>query len=251
MSNKKAVLFDTETTGTQESDRVIQLGLLVIDNLDNIRSYTFAEDLCSTTTEMSFDAMSVNHITPEMLEGKPNLTSTMTYAILESYNNNDADTYFLAHNINFDIEMLKKDGFVCSGKLIDTQRCIKHLVPEEKSYKLQYLRYKLGLYKEDEKYPVAEIMAHSALGDVFTMHQLLIVMKDIVSTKYPDADFFEKLFELSNTPVFVKKFPFGKYKDTELSLIPTDYIEWALRTLNDLGADLKFSLEETLRDRRK
>ena len=244
--NRKVVLFDTETTGKELDDRIIQLGVLVADSSD-IYQYTHHEDFCQAVVPINVEAMEIHHITPEMLYGMDSIEKTYSFNLLHS--SNSTENYFVAHNINFDLNMLTKENFVCCAKVIDTHRCAKHLLKQFKTHRLQYLRYALELYKQDDIYPSDDIMAHSALGDVFTMHQLLNHLLDVLKRDEPNKDPFEYLAELTKQPVLIDEFPFGKHKDIELHLIPTDYIEWALRTLTDLGDDLTFSLKQTLKNR--
>ncbi len=41
----KYILFDTETTGNQEEDRIIQVGAMVVDSKGKIEVF---DELCST-----------------------------------------------------------------------------------------------------------------------------------------------------------------------------------------------------------
>lgn len=241
--NKKVILFDTETTGKEIEDRIIQLGVLVADSSD-IYQYTHHEDFCQAIVPINVEAMEVHHITPEMLYGMDSIEKTYSFNLLQSCNN--TENYFVAHNINFDLNMLTKENFVCCAKIIDTHRCAKHLLKQFKTHRLQYLRYALGLYKQDDIYPSDDIMAHSALGDVFTMHQLLNHLLDILKRDEPNKDPFEHLVELTKQPVLIEEFPFGKHKGDKLYTIPSSYLNWALSNINDLSEDLRYSIQITL-----
>ena len=139
------VLFDTETTGNQEEDRVIQFGAMIVDQKGKIEAF---DEFCSTDIEIKLEAMEVHNITPDLLIGKPKATETSFYERLEELNSNQ--NYLIAHNISFDMGMLKKEGFVNQYQIIDTLRCAKHLVPELPYHRLQYIRYALDLYKVEE-----------------------------------------------------------------------------------------------------
>lgn len=240
----KVLLFDTETTGKDIQDRIIQLGLAIAD-IGDITNFVHIEDFCSAPVPINIEAMEVHHITPEMLIGKKEISEVDSYINLCLHNNDS--NYFVAHNINFDLNMLAKEGFVCHAKIIDTHRCAKHLLKEFKTHRLQFLRYALGLYKQDMFYPVESINAHSALGDVFTMHQLLNHLLDNLKRDEPERDPFEYLVELTKQPVLVEEFPFGKHKGDKLYTIPTSYLNWALSNINDLSEDLRYSIQITLK----
>ena len=61
------VLFDTETTGNQEEDRVIQFGAMVVDKSGKVEAF---DELCSTDVAIKLEAMEVHNITPNLLVGK-------------------------------------------------------------------------------------------------------------------------------------------------------------------------------------
>ena len=119
------VLFDTETTGNQEEDRVIQFGAMIVDQKGKIEAF---DELCSTSTPIKLEAMEVHNITPDLIEGKPLAIDTNFYKRLEELNS--SENFLIAHNINFDLEMIKKEGFVNKYQIIDTLRCAKHLFAE-------------------------------------------------------------------------------------------------------------------------
>jgi len=60
----KYILFDTETTGNQERDRIIQIGAMIVHDKTNIE---IIDELCSTPVPISIEAMEVHNITPELL----------------------------------------------------------------------------------------------------------------------------------------------------------------------------------------
>ncbi len=242
----KYVLFDTETTGNQEEDRVIQLGAMVVGAKGEVEVY---DELCSSTVEIKIEAMEVHNITPDMIEGKEPFNTTKFYNDLQGLNSEK--NYLIAHNIQFDLGMLKKEGFVNRMKLIDTLRCSKHLFPDSNYHRLQYFRYSLGLYKEEKKEAQKHnivIKAHDAIGDVLVMKLLLSKLVAKVKEQYPHINPMLKLEELTNIPVFMKSFKFGKYKGEQIDDIARSdagYIKWMLKSL-ELDEDLKYTLERVL-----
>ena len=142
----KYIILDTETTGIGELDKIIQLGYIVLGKpSEPIEVYN---EFCSCDKEISLGAMEVHHITPEMIEGKPLCTDMQAYKRLVELNSDD--NYMIIHNAPFDLTMLEKEGFKNQMQLIDTLRCAKHLYPESEYHRLQYFRYSLDLYKEEE-----------------------------------------------------------------------------------------------------
>jgi len=242
----KYVLFDTETTGNQSEDKIIQIGAMVVGAKGEVDVYN---ELCSSDVPIKVEAMEVHNITPEILEGKSNFKSTRFYNDLATLNSEQ--NYLIAHNIQFDLGMLEKEGVVNRMKLIDTLRCSKHLYPDSNYHRLQYFRYSLGLYKDElneaQKYNII-IKAHDAIGDVLVMKLLLSKLVARVKEQYVGVNPMVKLEELTRTPVMMKNFKFGKYKGEEIADIARSdagYIKWMLKSL-DLDDDLKYTLERTL-----
>jgi DNA polymerase III epsilon subunit-like protein len=236
------ILFDTETTGNQEEDRIIQVGALILYG----RELEVYDELCSTPQKMSIEAMEVHHITPNMIADKPLYRETAFAKRLEELNH--AGNYLIAHNISFDLGMVQKEGFSNQYQLIDTVRCAKHLYPELPYHRLQYLRYALELYREEkteaDKINIT-IKAHEAIGDVLILKLLLSKLRERCETAFPEAKVMEKLVELTHTPVMMKTFKFGKYKGRKVEEIAHEdagYLRWMRKNL-DLDEDLTYTLD--------
>ena len=240
------VLFDTETTGNQEEDRVIQFGAIIVDQKGNIETF---DEFCSSDVEIKLEAMEVHNITPDLLEGKPKAIETTFYKRLEELNT--PENYLIAHNISFDMSMIEKEGFINSYQIIDTLRCAKHLFPNMPYHRLQYLRYALELYKyeqaEAQKYNIT-IKAHDAMGDVLVMKLFLSKLVTRCREIYPDYNPIEKLVELTKTPVLIQTFKFGKYRNREIKEVAQEdpgYLNWMKSNL-ELDEDMKYTLDKIL-----
>lgn len=238
----KYILFDTETTGAGVQDRIIQVGAMVVHGRDEIEVY---DELCSTDVPIAIEAMEVHNITPDVIENQPPYDELeFTKKILEY---NHPDNYLIAHNISFDLGMLEKEGFENAYTLIDTLRCAKHLLPDSPYHRLQYLRYALELYKiegiEANKLGIT-IKAHDAIGDVLVMKLLLSELVKRTQAKFTDVNPMVKLAELTQTPVLMKTFKFGKYKDREIEEIckaDSGYIKWMQGNM-ELDEDMAYTL---------
>ncbi len=244
----KYILLDTETTGAGENDRIIQLGYMVLEG-NTLEVYN---EFCSTDVPISYGAMEVHNITPEMIEGKPKCSELPAYNKLLELNTQE--NYLIIHNAPFDIGMLEKEGFSNQMQLIDTLRVAKHILPNEEAHRLQYFRYSMGIYKEEEaeaKKLGIEIKAHDAIGDVLTLKLLLSKLRKLVQEKYPSENSVAKMVELTQTPIFIEKFRFGKYKDKtlkEVALQDRSYLEWMLNKMENLDEDLRYSIEKVLQE---
>ena len=240
------VLFDTETTGNQEQDRIIQVGAMIVHSKENIEIF---DELCSTTVPISLEAMEVHNITPDVIENQPPYAETAFSKKVVELNNKE--NYLIAHNIGFDLGMLEKEGFTNNYTLIDTVRCAKHLLPDSPYHRLQYLRYALDLYKTEQaeahKLGVT-IKAHDAIGDVLVMKLLLSKLVQLTQESFPGMNPMQKMAELTQTPVIMKTFKFGKYKGREIEEIANEdmgYVKWMRNNL-DLDEDMTFTLDHYL-----
>ena len=165
------ILFDTETTGASQEDKIIQFGSIIVNQKGNLEIF---DELCSCDIPIKLEAMEVHNITPDLLENKPKAVDTKFYKRLNELN--ISENFLIAHNINFDLDMLIKEGFENNLQLIDTLRCARHLYPELPYHRLQYLRYALELFKNEEqeaKKLNIVIKAHDAIGDVLVMKLFL------------------------------------------------------------------------------
>ncbi len=236
------VLFDTETTGNQEQDRIIQVGAMIVHSKDNIEIF---DELCSAPVPINIEAMEIHNITPDVIENQPSYAeTTFSKKVLEL---NIKDNYLIAHNISFDLGMIEKEGFKNNYTLIDTVRCAKHLLPDSPYHRLQYLRYSLELYKTEQaeasKLGIT-IKAHDAIGDVLVMKLLLSKLVLLTQEKFPGINPMKKMAELTQIPVKMKIFKFGKYKGREKEEISKEdmgYIKWMRKNL-DLDEDMMFTL---------
>jgi exodeoxyribonuclease X len=241
------ILFDTETTGREEEDRIIQVGAMVLHNNHEPEVYS---ELCKSEVPVGLEAMEVHHITNEMLLNKPSFEALGFTKMIQSYNS--SVNYLIAHNINFDLGMLEKEDFQNQYITIDTLRCAKHLLPELPYHRLQYLRYALELYKTEEeeaKNLNITITAHDALSDVLILKLLVSKLVAIIKEQSLSNNPMLYLAELTTQPVLLKTFKFGKYKGRVIEEVAKEnrgYLEWMMKNMEDLDEDLKFTLEHYL-----
>jgi DNA polymerase-3 subunit epsilon/exodeoxyribonuclease X len=239
----KYLLFDTETTGGAQEDRIIQIGLMVVHSKTEIEVY---DEMCLSEIDIKLEAMEVHNITPDMLEGKPKCIDTIAYQKIEEYNNES--NYLIAHNIKFDMGMIEKEGFINQYKTIDTLRCARHLFSDLPYHRLQYLRYALELYKTEEQEAKSlniTIKAHDAIGDVLVMKLFLTQLIARCMEEYSGINPMEKLVQLTTTPVKIKTFRFGKYKGQEIEKVAQEdngYLSWMLNNMSDLDEDMRYTL---------
>lgn len=243
----KFVLLDTETTGAGDSDRIIQLGYMVLDG----KSVDVYNDLCSAEVPIGYGAMEVHGITPDMIEGKPVCTQTNAFQTLQELNT--PDNVLIIHNAPFDLGMLAKEDFISRMRLIDTLRCARHLFEDEEAHRLQYFRYRLGLYKIEQAEADAlgiEVKAHDAIGDVLVLKLFLTELRKRLQERFEGVNPIDKMVELTQTPVFyTRPLKFGKYKGktlTEIAEADRGYLTWMLGNMDSLDEDMRYSIGRVL-----
>jgi exodeoxyribonuclease X len=151
------IFLDTETTGTGSADRLCQIAF-------KIKGGNTVNERFNPGMPITIDAMTVHHITNEMVRDKPSFRNTDTWSKLRDLVNSDGYV-MVAHNAAFDVVMLKKEGIepknvICTMKL--ARRFDKDgVIPK---YGLQYLRYYLKLN--------VDATPHTALGDILVLEAL-------------------------------------------------------------------------------
>jgi exodeoxyribonuclease X len=165
-----------------------------------------------------------------------------TKALFES-----PDTIAVAHNAAFDVAILKKED-IAVPKVICTMKVARALDPEDKipSYRLQYLRYYLGIEVEG-------VNAHDAWGDVVVLEQLFErLLAKLVKEKGDEANALKEMIAISAKPSLVRTIRFGKYAGRKFADILKEdrgYLEWLLKQKQqnpDGDEDMIYSLEEYL-----
>ena len=204
---KETLLFlDTETTGLSENDRLIQLAY------KNSKTGKIVNELYSPGMPIGFESMSVHHITEEDVKNKPAFKGSKEFKELEELIKSGA--IIVAHNAQFDIGMLEREGlktdrFICTKKVA--------IAADEKgelpSHRLQYLRY---FYKVQ-----LDAQAHSADGDIAVLEKIY--------DRYAERFSIEEMLEISSNPSLILRFPFGKHKDqliTDVAKEDKSYLVW-------------------------
>jgi len=213
----KLIFIDTETTGIDPEDKLIQVAYRSTDGTD-------INELFKPDLDVKINAMAVHHITEKMISDKPEFKNSSVYNDLEK--RFAAGEIFVAHNAKFDILMLEKEGLKI-GTYIDTLKVARHLDPDAKieSYAMQYLRYLLGIE--------IEATAHDAWGDILVLEQVYYrMLKKIMSEKNITQDeAIKEMIKISAKPSLIRVIGFGKYRGEKLEDISKSdpgYLKWLL-----------------------
>lgn len=229
----KPLFLDVETTGTKPEDRLIQLAYKMRG------SHTWGNCLFKPSLPISIEAMSTHHITEEDVENCPPFVGHSLYDELQSHFNNP-ETVFVAHNAQFDMGFLTREGIKLPASHICTMKMAHHHDKEGKldRHTLQFLRYLYGLKFE------TRIDPHDAMSDVLVLEKLFAFYEEFYS--------IEEMVAISAKPILLKKFPFGKYKGEWFKDVvkrDLDYLLWMRRGITDLDENLKYTLEYYINNR--
>jgi DNA polymerase III epsilon subunit-like protein len=224
------IFLDTETTGTENKDRLCQLAYK--QNTGEIVNELFKPPL-----PIEIEAMSIHHITNEMVADRPAFKDSHDYQKLFDLLNDD-ENILVAHNANFDVDMLIKEG-IHPKKFICTLKLARHLDPNGviPKYNLQYLRYFLGIK--------IQATAHDALGDILVLEKLFERLFARMNKDFSSDQVEDKMIEVSNNPVLLSRMLFGKHKGQLFKDIPVDYLQW-LSGKNDLDEDMRYTIDHYL-----
>lgn len=239
----KIIILDTETTGGGVSDRICQLSFLVCD--EELEIEAVYNDLCIPPLPISFEAMAIHHITPEMIEGTSTCKDSNAFKALCELNH--PSNLLVIQNAAFDLGMLEKEGFVSSMQLIDTFRILRAFYPNDgASSSLQYKRYQWGLYKAEKEQCNAlgiNLSAHDALSDVIVLRNLF----EKLSTEHS----LPKMILACEAPMILEYIPYGKHKGKRFVDVAKDArgdLHYMLKSESldqDLRASLEYALEQT------
>lgn len=221
---KNLIFLDTETTGKE--GRLIQLAF-TFGGID------FVDILFKPPVPIEIEAMSVHHITENMVEDKESFSTSVYKEKLQE----DLDKRVLVcHNVAFDSAVLEREGLVV-GKKICTMKAAQTLW-DFPQYKLQYLRYALGIE--------IDASAHDAGGDVLVLVKIFNLLKaNLMSKGSSEDEAIERMIEISDEPVLLKTVPFGKYRGQKFEEVKDhSYFIWMLGT--DIGEDLRHTLNHYL-----
>ena len=247
MSNGNLLFFDTETTDTQSKD-ILQLAIVTENPKIYLNMYF------KPIQEISFGAMAIHNITPEDVVNRDLFEEAQLPAegidpefkgnTLKEYLEFLAQKYiWIAHNIDFDVEVLEKKGIEIPNTICTLKVARNALTTEEgkdlESYKLQYLRYYLGLYKNEDK---EHVKAHDALSDVYFLRDLYRYLES--NTKLS----IENMMLITKQPQVMREMSFGKYMGRtfeEIERVDREYLEWLVESMSD-KPDLQWNAQQAL-----
>ncbi len=253
------LFFDTETTGilkdeygnTTSNGSMIQLAYRKLEDSKKIDENLFF----MTDTEIEVGSMAVHWIYPKLLEEKSGwkyLDDEARQKLSIIMNEN----IIVAHNIDFDRDVLGKEGISYTYKQIDTLKVAKVLWSEwvlqnskgkDPEYvNLQYLRYFFELYEINDADWVEECTtAHDAFGDVVVLENIFYSLFNIIKNKLniSDEEVLETMMSMTRKEfILIKTMRIGKYRGKsfeEVAKIDSGYLQWIIWA--DFTEDIKYT----------
>jgi DNA polymerase III epsilon subunit-like protein len=220
------LIADTETSGFGKPPDAMAVEIAWMEVDDDLNILEQWHSLIDPEIPISPGASGVHHITAEHVADAPTIDEFFSVVHPGKITGN---VVFIAHNAPFDRPYWMPWIENCVGE-IDTLRVVKRLFPDVQNHKLQTLRYEFGLNSGD---------AHSALGDVITLHSLLRKIREEHGVTLAE------LLTRSAEPLFIHKMGFGKHRGQSIHSVPKDYLKW-LRGTDNLDPDLAYTIDKVM-----
>lgn len=241
----RVAVMDTETTGVDEEDQVVELAILTCE----VREFSLAGKVRQTlspismfstfvrpTVEVKPEARAVHHITDVELDMSPTMTELIRWrGFLPELR---GDVVVAAHNLDFDermlIQSLAAAGVPCPDAALPhpqrrlcTYRAARHLYPTARRHTNQYLRYWLGI---DIR---LSIPPHRACADVMVTYMLLRRMLEHATLR--------ELCEMRHAPALLPVCPVGKFRGQPWESVDSGMLRWII------GRDFELDVLHTAR----
>lgn len=213
---RAAIVIDFETTD-KDPTKAKPVEVAVVDCRRAAAMSYLLNPGCPIPPETS----AIHHIVDSDVEGKPDWDTVFTYidqSISSAYTLNNLynlPVILVAHNADYEKEILKPKEFSAPVEWIDTYKCALVLYPDAPSFSNEGLRYWLKLGERGRKYSQT---THSALHDCQVTKLIYLNLLE----KATEAE----LIEISKLPAQYPRILFGKHRDCTWPEIPHDYLLW-------------------------
>jgi len=230
------VVTDTETTGFT-NNHILELASVIL--MDNGEQHEWYE-MAWPSSEIEQEASDTHGITFDNLKGCRKDTEVVAEwwdDLCRLSQEHDCEPIIIAcHNAYYDLKALRKYVEIpLDFNNVCTMRLGRLYNPESLNHKLVELHSYLGL-KGDYK-------AHSAMDDVYMCLNILNHYCNIKKVNYMT------LAKRLKNPISLATMPFGKHKDSPMSVVPGNYMNYLLG-FNDLDPDVAYSFRLELERRR-
>lgn len=249
-------IFDTETTGNNEQrvDKPIEIAVV---HWNYKKGFLGMPKSWLVNPQMPIHpaAIAVHGLTDEDVEDAPLLEE-----VLPEVHDYIGDTILVAHNINFDLNMLPSLRTLPNHQ-VDSLRFVRHIYQlgeighkgqDLSSHKMQELRYWLNL-----KVDTMGLQAHRAAADILVTGEVFAAtMKLFLERSFSET--IGDMIQFVLAPIMIEKMSFGKYKGVKISEAivkemntSKNYFSWLLKSVHKgnmkIDDDLKYSIEYYLK----
>lgn len=231
-AGRTVVVLDTETTGADpETAALVEVAGAMLDAPLGVDSC-----LANPGVPIPPEASATHHIVDADVAGAVSPVDAVSGCLGGQL---IAADVWVAHNAAYDRGILSRvmRRFADESKWLCTWRCAMHVWPDAPSHKNQVLRYWLGL--DVGELPAGE-HAHRAAYDAVVTRALLgrlLVERPL-----------DELLALQHQPVVQTKIRFGKHAGKSWDDVPTDYIQWMLRS-GGFDPDVTHTAQEQMKNR--
>jgi exodeoxyribonuclease X len=228
---------DTETTGLDEDDQIVELGLALSEWDPAARALSLVSTFSSLvrpTVPVKPDARANHHITDAQLARAKAARQVVDRAPYLS-----PEVIVVGHNLEFDVRMLAQSGvvdYVAPHRKLDTYRLALHAWPDSPSHKNQVLRYYLEIAVPG---PWDKQPAHRAMPDVMVT---LGILERLLQWRP-----VEDLLRLTETPVLLKTCNIGAWRGKPWASVDMGMLRWILN--RDFSEDVKHTARHYLNRR--
>lgn len=222
------VLLDTETSGLTGKDRVIELGIIVLN--ENFEIVYSGSDYCKINFKLSKEVVKYTGINDSYLENAKPIKETNTYLKFKEYNNEN--NIVVIHNSWFDLYMLYMSHVQIKCKVVDTLNCARHIYHDKESYSLINLVNTVVDKSSDTK---PFIQSHRAQDDC----QLLLVLLNDMLKRNTMLDLL----------VMTEKWiiGFGKHKGKMWKELDESYLKWVHNSYSSENSPTQLYIKKLLK----
>ena len=187
VNSQKYAVVDLEATGAHAMAEIIQVGIVIIENNQIVKTYQTDVNPHEALTE---HIIHLTGITDEQLAKAPDFSQ-----VAQEIYHLISDCVFVAHNVKFDANLLAEklflEGYELRTPLVDTVELSQVFYPTLEKYTLGHLADVLQLDLTD---------AHTAISDAYATAQLLLKLKEKMESL--PKELLEQLLPFSDNLLF-------------------------------------------------
>ena len=226
----KAIILDTETTGSKPPMNVIELAYIGVN--ENLQTEAFFHRMYKPELPIALGAKAAHHILESEVADAPSF---------DTFTLPDDVEYIIGHKVDFDIEAI---GF---GEAEDIRRICTLAIARKHFPELDSHTQSAMIYYFFPEAEAREMIknAHRASDDVANCQQLLWKLQNVILEKGISFNTFEEMWAESERCRIPDTITFGKHAGSRIENLPMDYRQWILRQ-PDMDKYLKLAVKASM-----